>query len=92
MGRHVISALQYMIVIWLIIRHDVVENLIHIGTDIRVCILVYCESAGCMLHKNIQQSGLGKRIWQPADYLTGYQMTATPHCRQFEFYLLYHFD
>lgn len=65
MGRHVISALQYMIVIWLIIRHDVVENLIHIGTDIRVCILVYCESAGCMLHKIFSKadwgSGFGSR-------------------------------
>lgn len=91
MGRHVIRTLQHMIVIRFIFRHYVVENRIQIGTYIGVCILVDGEAAGCMLHKNIQQSGFGKRIRKTADYLAGYQMTAAPHCRQFEFYLLYHF-
>ncbi len=80
-----------MIVIWLILRYQVIENIIHIGAYVRIRILVDSETAGCMLHKNIQQTGLGKRSGKTADDLARYQMTATPQCRQSEFYLLYHF-
>ncbi len=46
MGRHIVSALHCMVVIRLVFRDNPVEYLVHISTNIRVCVLVDCQSAG----------------------------------------------
>ena len=90
MSRHIVGALHRMGVIRLVLRHDMVENPIHIGAYIRISILVDCQTAGSMLHENVQQSGLGKLTGKPAEDFARYKMAAAPHWRHPEFYLLYH--
>ena len=49
MGRHVVSTLQCVFILWSILRNESVENSLHIYADIRICILIDAQSATRML-------------------------------------------
>ena len=45
MRRHIVSTFQHMVVVWLVLPDDVIHNLLHIASYIRIGILVHAESA-----------------------------------------------
>ena len=87
MSRHVVVALEGVVVIRFALAHEVVVYGLHVVTHVGVSILVDAEGATGMLDEEVEQSGFGKRMRQVARYLVGYQMKAPCAGLQGKFYL-----
>ena len=90
MSRHVVVALEGVVIIRFALAHEVVVYGLHVVTHIGVGILVDAEGATGVLDEEVQQSGFGKRVGQVACHLFGYQMKAPCAGLQGKFSLGYH--
>ena len=88
-SRHVIGALQGMLILWTVLRNQTVEDGLHIHTNIRICILIDAQSATGMLRENVQDTNL-RQFWQLAHDFTRHQVETSAFRFQYDLYLLYH--
>lgn len=44
-GRHVVEPLHRMVIIWLTFRDYIIEYLVKVVANVRVCVLIDCQSA-----------------------------------------------
>ena len=88
-GRHVVSALQRVLIFWTILGHQTVEDRFHVHTHVRIAILVDAQSATGVLREDIHEARC-RQLGQLAQYLARHQMKAIRLRPQRDFYLLYH--
>ena len=87
MSRHVIVALEGVVIVRFAFAHEVVVYGLHVVTHVGVSILVDAEGAASVLDEEVQQSGFGKRVGQVARHLVGYEVKAPCAGLQGKFYL-----
>ena len=51
--RHVIRAFKDVVIVWLVLLYETIENLFHIRANIRIGILIDAQSATGVLHKEV---------------------------------------
>ena len=84
MCGHIIRPFQRMFIVWLVLRHQVVEDTFHIAPHIGVVIFVNAQSTTRMFREDIDDTRLWQ-LWQLAYYLTCNEVKSS--CSGFQFYL-----
>lgn len=77
MSRHVIKAFHCMVIIGLVFRHYMVEDLVEVMTDIWISVFVYSQTAGCVFHKYVEKTNLWKRRGEITEYFARYQVATS---------------
>ena len=88
MGRHIVGTLQCMFIFRTILRHETVEDGLHIHANIGIAVLVDAQSAAGVLREDVHNACL-RQLRQLAHYLARHQMEATTFRLQGYFNLLY---
>ena len=88
-SRHIVSALQCMFIFRTILRHETVEDGLHIHANIGIAVLVDAQSAAGVLREDVHNACL-RQLRQLAHYLARHQMESATFRLQGYFYLLYH--
>jgi hypothetical protein len=61
----------------LVLGHDPVQRIAHVGADVRVPVLVQAQRAGCVLDEEVEEPDfVGFYFWQCGDDVVGYEVGA----------------
>ena len=90
MGRHIIVALESVIIIRFALAHEMAIDGLHVVAHIGVGIFVDGKRTTGVFDEKVQQARLGQRVGQVSGYLFGYEMESACAGLQGKFYLAYH--
>lgn len=88
-GWHIVATLKRVLEIGLVLRHQMVENLVHIVAHVSVPVLVEAKSCRSVLQKQVQHPHFGK-CPKLTHNLIGHQMATTSAGTKLKFLLSNH--
>ena len=89
-GGHVVGTLHSVLVVGLVLSHEAVHNLTEVSAHVGVGILVDGQCTRGVLHEEIKQSHLWKRVGEMFQHLACDEVTSSALGREAEGGLLYH--